>query len=286
MHVLNTYVDDSTLQHLRPATSDERKWYHSLAQELGPYQKNIDRFQRVEDRFSALAEILEAPEKNAAKLERNAKDAVANFLYSFNECLDHWRTYIVRAYGEGSNYFSAYQKLTTLAFDTYDEYKITYALRNFQHVDDVFDGISVRLGMPAQIYAHRQRLLDNSRFTAPQRAAFTKLEECFDLFPIFKTAKEQLEQIEKKLMFYTVTPEQENKAIDALKFKEELCGPHGVLLLGKLLDPNGNELEATDSTIIKLAQEQSEASLSYQDEIPWGVCRLLQLFQGTNYQDI
>ena len=22
------YVDDSTLQHLRPATSDERKWYH------------------------------------------------------------------------------------------------------------------------------------------------------------------------------------------------------------------------------------------------------------------
>ena len=130
------------------------------------------------------------------------------------------------------------------------------------------------------------RLLDNSRFTAPQRAAFAKLEECFDLFPIFKTAKEQLEQIEKKLMFYTVTPEQENKAIDALKFKEELCGPHGVLLLGKLLDPNGNELEATDSTIIKLAQEQSEASLSYQDEIPWGVCRLLQLFQGTNYQDI
>ena len=169
---------------------------------------------------------------------------------------------------------------------SYDEYKITYALRNFQHVDDVFDGISVRLGMPAQIYAHRQRLLDNSRFTAPQRAAFAKLEECFDLFPIFKTAKEQLEQIEKKLMFYTVTPEQENKAIDALKFKEELCGPHGVLLLGKLLDPNGNELEATDSTIIKLAQEQSEASLSYQDEIPWGVCRLLQLFQGTNYQDI
>lgn len=41
-----------------------------------------------------------------------------------------------------------------------------------------------------------------------------------------------------------------------------------------------------ESTIIKLAQEQSEASLSYQDEIPWGVCRLLQLFQGTNYQDI
>lgn len=73
---------------------------------------------------------------------------------------------------------------------------------------------------------------------------------------------------------------------DVQQFKEELCGPHGVLLLGKLLDPNGNELEATDSTIIKLAQEQSEASLSYQDEIPWGVCRLLQLFQGTNYQDI
>ena len=182
-----------------------------------------------------------------------------------------------------------YDKLVSQGSNGPIHFEIYYkenALRNFQHVDDVFDGISVRLDMPAQIYAHRQRLLDNSRFTAPQRAAFTKLEECFDLFPIFKTAKEQLEQIEKKLMFYAVTSEQENKAIDALKFKEELCGPHGVLLLGKLLDPNGNELEATDSTIIKLAQEQSEASLSYQDEIPWGVCRLLQLFQGTNYQDI
>ena len=52
------YVDDSTLQHLRPATSDERKWYHSLAQELGPYQKNFDLFLRVDVRFSELAEIL------------------------------------------------------------------------------------------------------------------------------------------------------------------------------------------------------------------------------------
>lgn len=280
------YVDETTIQHLRPATKDERKWYHSLAQELGPYQKNIDRFERVEDCFSSLAKILETPAQNAAQLEHKAKDTVANFLYSFNECLDHWRTYIVRAYGEESNYFSNYKKLTTLAFDTYDEYKITYALRNFQHVDDVFDGISVRPGMPAQIYAHRQRLLDNSSFTAPQRAAFVKLEECFDLFPIFKIAKEQLEQIEKKLMFYMVTPEQENKAIYALKFKEELCGSHGALLLGKLLDSNGNELKATDSTIIKLSQSQSKATLSYQDEIPWGVCRLLQLFRGTDYQAI
>ena len=81
--------------------------------------------------------------------------------------------------------FSAYQKLTTLAFDTYDEYKITYALRNFQHVDDVFDGISVRLGMPAQIYAHRQRLLDNSRFTAPQRAAFYQTGRVLRFVPDF-----------------------------------------------------------------------------------------------------
>ena len=87
-------------------------------------------------------------------------------------------------------------------------------------------------------------------------------------------------------MFYTVTPEQESKAIYALKFKEQLCGSQGVLLLGKLLDSNGNELEATDSTIVKLAQNQAKATLSYQDEIPWGVCRLLQLFQRTNYQAI
>ena len=57
----------------------------------------------------------------------------------------------------------------------------------------------------------------------------------------------------------------------------------------KLVSQGSNgpiHFETISSTIIKLAQEQSEASLSYQDEIPWGVCRLLQLFQGTNYQDI
>ena len=284
------YVKDERLRQRRPGNKSGRplsflylidgKGYAFEGAEGGQDDEGVVTGSKVDVELSDIRKL------GIVTLGAMKQYAVANFLYSFNECLDHWRTYIVRAYGEGSNYFSAYQKLTTLAFDTYDEYKITYALRNFQHVDDVFDGISVRLDMPAQIYAHRQRLLDNSRFTAPQRAAFTKLEECFDLFPIFKTAKEQLEQIEKKLMFYAVTSEQENKAIDALKFKEELCGPHGVLLLGKLLDPNGNELEATDSTIIKLAQEQSEASLSYQDEIPWGVCRLLQLFQGTNYQDI
>ena len=280
------YLDDKAFQHLRPATEDERKWYHSLAQELQPYKNNIDRFERVNHCFYALSDILENPVKNAAELEHKAKDAVANFLYSFNEFLDHWRTYIVRAYGKESTYFQHYEKLTSLAFDTYDEYKITYALRNFQHIDDVFDGISAHLGMPAQIYAHRQRLLENSGFTALQRAAFAKLEDRFNLFPIFKVAKEQLEQIEKKLMFYAVTPEQENKAIHALEFKEQLCGSQGVLLLGKLIDSNGNELEATDSTIVKLMQNQEKATLTYQDEIPWGVCKLLQLFQGTNYQAI
>lgn len=90
--------------------------------------------------------------------------------------------------------------------------------------------------------------------------------------------------IEKRLMFYTVTTEQESKAIYALEFKEQLCGSQGVLLLGKLLDEYGNELEATDQTFLRLSRNQEKFTLSYQDEIPWGICKLLQQFQGTDYQ--
>lgn len=280
------HVDENGFRPLRTATEEERKWYHSLAQELSPYLKNIDRFQRVDDSFSFLSGVLQNPAKNVAKLEREAKRAVADFLYAFNECLDHWRTYIYRTFGSGSDYFIGYQRLTSNAFDTYDEYKITYALRNFQHVDDVVDGVSMHKGRPASLYANRQRLLNTFKFTAAQRPAFEKRPDHFELFPIFSVAKEQLGKIHIKLMFYAVTTEQEIKAIHALEFKEQLCGSQGVLLLGNLLDSNGNELEATDSTIVKLAQNQAEVILTYQDEIPWGVCRLLQFFQGTNYQDI
>lgn len=33
------YVDETAFRHLRPATATEQEWYHSLAQELQPYQK-------------------------------------------------------------------------------------------------------------------------------------------------------------------------------------------------------------------------------------------------------
>ncbi len=278
------YVDETAFRHLRPATATEQEWYHSLAQELQPYQKNINRFEHVNDSFCALTELLKDPERNVVQLERSAKKAIADFLYSFNECLDHWKTYIDRTYGNDSGYFLRYQELTSRAFDAYDEYKITYALRNFQHIDDVLDDVSMYLDTPVKIYANKQRILTSFNPTAKQRPAFEKQPDHFELYPILEVAKNQLEMIEKRLMFYTVTTEQESKAIYALEFKEQLCGSQGVLLLGKLLDEYGNELEATDQTFLRLSHNQEKFTLSYQDEIPWGICKLLQQFQGTDYQ--
>ncbi len=278
------YVDENELRHLRSASAIEQKWYHSLAQEFQPYQKNIDRFERVNDSFCALAELLKDSKQNVAQLERNAKKDVANFLYSFNECLDHWQTYIDRTYGKDSGYFLRYKELTSRAFDNYDEYKITYALRNFQHVDDVMDRVSMYLDEPVKIYANKQRILNSFNPSPKQRPAFERLPDHFELYSIFEVAKNQLEAIEKRLMFYPVTAEQESKAIHALEFKEQLCGIKGVLLLGKLLDEQGQEIAATDQTILKLSRNREKFTLAYQDEIPWGVCKLLQLLQGTDYQ--
>ena len=125
------YVDETGFRHLRPATAVEQEWCHSLAKELQPYQKNIERFERCNDSFCALTDILKNPEQNVAQLERSAKKAVADFLFSFNECLDHWKSYISKSYGNGSDYFFRYKELTSHAFDDYDEYKITYALRAY-----------------------------------------------------------------------------------------------------------------------------------------------------------
>lgn len=279
------YVDKTAFRHLRPATAVEQEWYHSLSQELQTLQKNIDRFERVDDSFSVLSELLKDSKQNIAQLERSAKRTVADFLYSFNECLDHWNAYITRNYGNDSDYYRRYKELTSRAFDGFDEYKITYALRNFQHIDDVLDDISIYLGASVKIYANKQRILASFQPTAKQRSAFEKLPDRFELYPIFEVAKNQLEMIEKRLMFYTVTAEQESKAIYALKFKEQLCGAQGILLLGKLLDERGNELEATDETFLRLSLNQEKFTLTYQDEIPWGVCKLLQQFQGTDYQN-
>ena len=280
------FVDETTFQHLRPAAEEERKWYHALSLELRPFQENINRFERVEDSFSSLVDVLKLPNPSAAQLERKAKSAVAGFLYAFNEFLDHWKTYIIRSYGENSDYFLRYKRLTSRAFDEFDEYKITYSLRNFQHVDDVVDGVSAFLSSETRLYASRRRLLDAGHFTKPQRLALERQPDRFELFPIFKAAKEQLEHIEKCLMFYAVTKEQEEKALQALAFKEQLCGAQGALLLGKLLDKDGHELEAIDGALPALALEQGTFQLVYQDEIPWGVCTLLKLFQGTDYTSI
>lgn len=279
------YVDEAAFRYLRAATPEEQEWYQTLAAELRPLKENIDRFERVEDSFSSLCEVLQTPKPNLGQLERRAKSAVADFLYSFNEFLDHWRTYIARALGEDSDYFLQYKRLTSAAFDQYDEYKITYALRNFQHADNVVGGVSTYLGSEAKLYASRQRLL-TGHFTSTQRAALERQPEHFELFPIFKVAKERLEYIEKSLMFYTVTKEQEREAIQALAFKEQLCGTQGTLLLGKLVDQDGRELQSINDELLKLAQEQGNFDFVYQDEIPWGVCKLLQLFQGTDYTSI
>lgn len=250
---------------------------------MSPFQKNIDRFDRVHETFCKLEEILKN-EKNAAQAENTAKSAVADFLYSFNEFLDHWKTYLSRIYGEASDYYMRFKNLTADAFDSYDEYKITYALRNFQHVDDVVDGISMWHGEPTKIFANRERILSSQKLQEKYKPPIKKQDERFELFPIFQVAKAQLEQIQKRLMFYSVTESIERRAIDALAFKENLCGSDGVLLLGKLFDENKAEIDIVDETLLKLAQNQGRFSLSYPDEIPWGICKLLQLFKGTDYK--
>lgn len=277
------YVDEQSFQPLRIATEKEVGWYNGFAKEMEIYKKNIDRFSRVHEAFVELMTFIKEPPKNMQELENKGQTLVANFLFSFNEFLDQWEFFIVKEYGKESDFYSAYKKITGEAFDRYDEYRITYALRNYQHMDKVVDGSSLTLGEAAKLTTRRGRLLMNKKFTKLQREAIERQLEILDLVSIFTVAKEQLESIEKKLMFYTVSKEQEQQVIDALDFKKDLCqGKAGALIIGRLVDEHGNDILETAEKFFNV----EKFNLIYDKEIPWGVCELLRFFKGTDYKKV
>lgn len=277
-------VDRLEIKVLRPATDEEVAWYRNTAKEMQVYKENIDRFQRVNETFLSLSEFMLQPPCNAGNFEKQSKSLVANYLYAFNEFLDQWETFIIRKYGKENDYYDYYKKLTSTTFDNFDEYKITYALRNFQHVENVVDGFSFRYGEIAKLTASRERILKNKSFTKLQRKAIEQQPQTIDLFPIFSVAKKQLENIEKRLMFYTVTKQQEKDAQDALELKMKFC-KEGTLIIGNLVDEKSIDLINNPEQLVRIANDGGLCSLEYENEIPWGVCNLLKLFRGTNYKD-
>lgn len=280
------YVGPETpLLLLRPATETEVEWYNGLADTLKEYRQNVNRFERVDKNYRELLATIKCKGKNVAQIERDAKCATANFLYAFNECIDHWKTYIHRTYGKDSDYFKRYVQLTSDAYDTFDEYRITYGLRNYQHVDWVVHRVSTTSDYTAQLYTNRDIVLRDGGLNKTQKEALQKQPDWIELLPIFATAKKQLEQINVKLVFYTVTPEIEARVLEALRFKESFGVSGGSIMLGVLLDERGNELVPNHKTFNALAQNNQVFSFSYDKEIPWGICDLIKRFQGTDYKN-
>ncbi len=275
------------LRLLRKATTEEQKWYRALAHDLNFFQMNVDRFERVHDTLDKLREALQPSTQSNGRLERELKSDVANFLYAFNEFQDHWKRYIVKRFGKKSDYYSYYEELINNASASCDEYAITHALRNFQHAGDVLGRVSSSLGKPTRIFANRDWLLSIGNFEKEKenKIRISKQPEYIELLPLFEVAAKQLERIEMRLMFYDVTPELENRAIQALEFREKLCGGDGALILGEMVDEEGNSLE-TEGAFSRHAQNHGKCTLLYENEIPWGICKLLKAFQGTDYKHI
>lgn len=277
-------VDEEQVRIVRPATGIEIQWYEELADTLSEYKQNINRFERVEENYRELLAAIDCQGKSMLQAEKEVKNSTANFLYAFNECIDHWRTYIQRKYGKTSAYFKRYTALTAAAYDSFDEYRITYGLRNFQHVDWVVQSISIDANNKITLYANRDLVLSDGGLNSTQKEAIRRQEKWINLLPIFSIAKNQLEKINIKLIFYTVTPEIEKSAVEALRFKEEIGAHTGSLLLGILRDENKKELILSPETFENLIQKKGKFTLDYNKEIPWGVCQLLRQFQGTDYK--
>lgn len=275
----------SGLRFVREATQSELEWYNKTAIELREYEDNIARFDRVDCNYNNLELTLASCNKkmvSACKID--IQNAVANFLYSFNECLDHWKVYISRKYGELSDYYQKYEKLTHEAFDRYDEYKITYALRNYQHIDNAVHGSNIRYDKPAFIYAMRDVLLrEKTTFRSDTREALKRQKEIIDLFSLFTVAKKALELINLRLLFYPLTPEIKQHAIQALNLHRELCPEGGGLIIGQFTAANGSVIPPEKLHDFLLRNEPM--GLDYDEEISFSLCALIEMWKDTDFKN-
>ena len=89
----------------------------------------------------------------------------------------------------------SYEELTHEAFDQHDEYAITYALRNYQHIENAVHGFNVRYDKPAFIYSKRDDYLKEDCFTKPVREALSRQAETIDLFAVFTVARNALKKL-------------------------------------------------------------------------------------------
>lgn len=96
---------------LRQATDDEMQRYQKLANELQPFQDNFELFERLDSTYEGLLQTAKGKKsKSFRQDEMDMRNAVANFLYAFKECLDRWEAFLIRSYGKISDYYSLFMK--------------------------------------------------------------------------------------------------------------------------------------------------------------------------------
>ena len=277
-------IPNGDIEVLRKATEKEKNWYNGLSNRLKEYWDNANRFDRVDKSYSELILATESKGK-ILDVEEMVKYRSANFLYSFRECIDHWETYINRKYGKSSNYYKKYKTLTYKVYDEYDEYKITYFLRNYQHVDDAVHFVNYVNGK-VRPYIDRDIVLKEKKLKGDIRTAIKSRSKIIDLLPMFEIAKNEFGSVHVKLIFYTVTPELESQVEEALDFKNSISkNMMDSVILGDFVDSAGNIIEPNNQSFNNIWLNDFRFSLNY-IEIPWGTCNLIKRFKGTDYKNI
>ena len=80
------------------------------------------------------------------------------------------------------------------------------------------------------------------------KEALKNYNEEIELMLLLEEAKKLLEKINIKLLFFSITPEIEQHAIQAIQLKEKLTKPESILLLGDFKDGNNNIIEPRDGS--------------------------------------
>ncbi len=117
----------------------------------------------------------------------------------------------------------------------------------------------------------------NDTFSALQRQP-----DRIDLFALFTVAKKALEILNVRLLFYPLTPEIKQDALDALKLQRELCPGGGQLVIGRFVTSEGKTID--EAQLSSYAERGKPVGLDWLHGIPFGICNLIEIYKETDFK--
>ncbi len=163
----------------------------------------------------------------APELDLNRR--LMNFLSAVRTYLDHTETDLKRRFGEDSERYTRFEKLTNRLYDSWFSYRFLYKLRNFvQHCGLPLDSLShtsTHNSRALSVTVSRSRLLTDFDWGAALRGEIERLPEAVDIGPFLVEHVDQLTTLHERLCTEELSALQKAAALVSRRYSEVAQNP-------------------------------------------------------------